>query len=77
MVKVKILVKVKVKNNNDFLYEIRVTQQKHGLLVEHGRQGLTSSLQRTKGKIMEPQTKEQASKDEEFDIGASKSMNME
>jgi hypothetical protein len=36
-------------------------------LVEHGRPGLTSSLQRTKGKIIEPQTEEQASKDEEFD----------
>jgi hypothetical protein len=45
-----------------------VAQQKHGLLVEHGRQGLTPSLQRTKGKIMEPQTEECASKDEEFDF---------
>jgi hypothetical protein len=53
MVKVKIMVKVKFKDNHDFLHEIRVMQQKHGLLVEHGRQGLTSSLQRTKGKIME------------------------
>jgi hypothetical protein len=45
-----------------------VAQQKHGLLVEHGRQGLTSSLQRTQGKIMEPQTEEKASKDKEFDF---------
>jgi hypothetical protein len=54
-----------------------VEQQKHGLLVEYGKQGLTSSLQRTKGKIMEPHTKEQVSKDEEFDFGASKHMNVE
>ena len=45
-----------------------MAQQKHGLLVEHGRQGLTSSLQRTKGNIMEPRTEEKASKDEEFDF---------
>jgi hypothetical protein len=45
-----------------------VAQQKHGLLVEHGRQGLTSSLQRTKGKFMEPPTEEKASKDEKFDF---------
>jgi hypothetical protein len=68
LVKVKRLVKVKVKDNHDFLHKIRVAKQKHVLLVEHGRQGLTSSLQRTKGKIMEPRTKEQASKDEEFDF---------
>ena len=43
-------------------------QHKHSLLVALRRQGLTSSLQRTTGKIMEPQTEEQASKDEEFDF---------
>jgi hypothetical protein len=68
LVNVKRLVKVKVKDSHDFLHKIRVAQQKHGLLVEHGRQGLTSSLQRTKGKIMEPQTEEKESKDEEFDF---------
>jgi hypothetical protein len=59
---------VKVKGSDDFLHKIILAQQKHGLLVEHGRQGLTSSLQRTKGKIMEPHTEEQASKNEEFDF---------
>jgi hypothetical protein len=68
MIKVKRLVKVKIKDSHEFLHKIRVAQQKHGLLVEHGRQGLTSSFQRKKGKIMEPQTQEQASKDEEFDF---------
>jgi hypothetical protein len=59
--------RVKVKDSHDFLHKIRVAQQKHGLLVEHRRQGLTSSLQTTKGKIMEPQIEEHVSKDEEFD----------
>ena len=68
MIKVKILVKVKVKDIHDFLHEIRVAQQRHGILVDHGIQGLTSYFQRTKGKIMEPQTEEHESKDEEFDF---------
>jgi hypothetical protein len=59
---------VKVKESHDFLNKIRVVQQKHGLLVKHGRQALISSLQRTKGKSMEPQTEENASNDEEFDL---------
>jgi hypothetical protein len=59
---------VKVKDSHDFLNKIKVAQQKNGLLVEHVRQRLTSSLQRIKGKIMEPQIEEQVSKDEEIDF---------
>jgi hypothetical protein len=71
------LVKFKVKDNHELLHKIRVAQKKHGLLVEHGRQGLTSSLQRTKGKIMEPQTEEKAQKMKSLIFGASKHMNVE
>jgi hypothetical protein len=45
-----------------------VEKQKHGLFVEHGSQGLISSLQRIKGKIMELQIEEHASNDEEFNF---------